>query len=165
MTLPGYSFETTGDDEPEVEWLIDDNSIAALTTSKVDGKLTGEVKTLAAGVAVLTLQVKDTPADKDNYYIVVKPKNAPSSCTADTTYNTVSLGWSKQQMQTVTPSHEKWKAQIQSRRSHMWMVPIRCRIKIRQQRPESAIFIMYMPIQNIRTTDRRIMPIRIPMHP
>ena len=27
------------------------------------------------------------------------------------------------------------------------------------------IFIMYMPIQNIRTTDRRIMPIRIPMHP
>ena len=95
VTLPGYSFETTGDDEPEVEWLIDDNSIAALTTSKVDGKLTGEVKTLAAGVAVLTLQVKDTPADKDNYYIVVKPKNAPSSCTADTTYNTVSLGWSK----------------------------------------------------------------------
>lgn len=74
MTLPGYSFETTGDDEPEVEWLIDDNSIAALTTSKVDGKLTGEVKTLAAGVAVLTLQVKDTPADKDNYYIVIKPK-------------------------------------------------------------------------------------------
>lgn len=95
VTLPGYSFETTGDDEPEVEWLIDDNSIAALTTSKVDGKLTGEVKTLAAGVAVLTLQVKDTPADKDNYYIVIKPKNAPSSCTADTTYNTVSLGWSK----------------------------------------------------------------------
>lgn len=95
VTLPGYSFETTGDDEPEVEWLIDDNSIATLTTSKVDGKLTGEVKTLAAGVAVLTLQVKDTPADKDNYYIVVKPKNAPSSCTADTTYNTVSLGWSK----------------------------------------------------------------------
>ena len=36
VTLPGYSFETTGDDEPEVEWLIDDNSIAALTTSKVD---------------------------------------------------------------------------------------------------------------------------------
>lgn len=95
VTLPGYSFETTGDDEPEVVWLIDDNSIAALTTSKVDGKLTGEVKTLAAGVAVLTLQVKNTPADKDNYYIVVKPKNAPSSCTADTTYNTVSLGWSK----------------------------------------------------------------------
>ena len=94
VTLPEYSFETKGD-EPEVEWLIDDDSIATLTTSNVDGKLTGEVKTLAAGVAVLTLQVKDTPADKDNYYIVVKPKNAPASCTVDTTYNTVSLGWTK----------------------------------------------------------------------
>lgn len=95
VTLPGYSFETTGDDEPEVEWLIDDDSIATLTMSTVNGKLTGQVKTLAAGVAVLTLQVKNTSSDKDQYYIVVKPKNAPASCTVDTTYNTVSLGWTK----------------------------------------------------------------------
>lgn len=95
VALPGYSFETTGDNEPEVEWLIDDNSVAALTTSMVNGKLTGQVKTLTAGVAILTLQVKDNPSDKDTYYVVVKPEKAPANCTAETTYNTVSLNWAK----------------------------------------------------------------------
>ena len=57
--------------------------------SKVDGKLT-ESKDIGAGVAVLATSGKRYTADKDNYYIVVNRKMR-RRCTADTTYNTVSL--------------------------------------------------------------------------
>ena len=95
VKLPEYSFAATGDSAPDVEWLVDDNTVVSIKTSTVNGKLAGEAKALNAGIAVLTLQVKDNPNDKDMYYVVVKPGTAPASCTPEATYNSVSLSWEK----------------------------------------------------------------------
>lgn len=131
----------------------------------VNGKLTGQVKTLTAGVAVLTLQVKDNPSDKDTYYVVVKPEKAPANCTAETTYNTVSLNWAKAadaDGYTITRKVEG--ADTEQTIAHVDGVDA-VSYKDTGVQTGTFIFIMYTHIRNTQTTDNRIMPIRIHMQP
>lgn len=99
------------------------------------------------------------------FRLIVRPTNEPKNCKADATYNSVSLSWSPvadANGYTITRKVEG--SDTEQTIAHVDGTDT-VSYKDTAAQTESAIFIMYMPIQNIRTTDRRIMPIRIPMHP